>query len=322
MTTSLNPALALFLLAAAPALAQIGPPTPSREESMQEGGRGEAPTTSEPPRISGSFKLTGEYNSPGDLDDGGDVSISRVRGDLGVYFRLDETSRIAFNFDTEYNGYDFSDDVAFGPGGNEPWDDVIGHSLQLTYSNRVNDKWTIIAGAGVDSYYETGADFGESLTYAGRLGASYKISETLNLGGMIYVSSRLEDDTLFIPIILVDWKITDQWSLETRGWARGAALSLGYQATDALQILLTGGFEGRDFRLDEDGPTPDGVGRDWRVAAGLMAEWQVHEQVLLTGMLGANLWQELTLDDSNGDEIAETDVDPSLLVGVRVTFTF
>lgn len=322
MFTPARSALALFLAAAAPAFAQIGPPTPSREESMQEGGRGEAPTTTEPPRISGTFVLTGEYNSPGDLDDGGDVSISRVRGDLGVYFRLDQTSRIALNFDTEYNSYDFSDDVAFGPGGSEPWDDVIGHSLQLTYSTRVQEKWTIIAGVGIDSYYETGADFGESLTYAGRLGASYKMSETLNLGGMLYVSSRLEDDTLFIPILLVDWRFADKWSVETRGWARGAALSLGYQATDSLKILLTGGFEGRDFRLDEDGPVPDGVGRDWRVPVALMAEWQVHPQVKLTGALGANVWQDLTLDDSNGDEIADTDVDPSLLAGLRVTFTF
>ena len=67
---------------------------------------------------------------------------------------------------------------------------------------------------------------------------------------------------------------------------------------------------------------PDGVGRDWRLPVGVGLAWNPHPQVTLSLEGGAFVYSELTLDDSNGDEISqvEPDIAPFILAELRFSF--
>ncbi len=68
-----------------------------------------------------------------------------------------------------------------------------------------------------------------------------------------------------IPIIIINWKITDKWSLDNgRGLdaTLGPGLTLNYQPNRMWLFGIGGRYEKLRFRLDKNGATGDGVGED------------------------------------------------------------
>lgn len=55
-------------------------------------------------------------------------------------------------------------------------------------------------------------------------GFSYRFSDRLTIGPGIGVFNQIEDDATVVPILLIDWKITDRLSF---GTGSGFAATLG-----------------------------------------------------------------------------------------------
>ena len=285
---------------------------------------GEAAVLAAKPGPSARATLRAQHAFSADLEDvAGDVSISRFAGQVGLTFPTSDRSQIGVSLFSETSLYDFSEDTAFAPSVGAPWEDVQELGLGVTFRDRISETWSYFVGAGIDANYEFGADVGESLTYAGLGGARYEVSPELGLGLGAIVSSRLEEDVFFIAFPTIDWRPSKDWRLATGpGDGRAVELRLSYIASEEFTASLFGAFEARGFRLDEDGPVPDGVGRDWRVPVGVGLAWTPHPQVQLSLEGGAFVYSELTLDDSNGDEISqvEPDIAPFILGEIRFSF--
>ncbi|MFI4898436.1 MAG: DUF6268 family outer membrane beta-barrel protein, partial [Phycisphaerales bacterium JB059] len=233
-----------------------------------------------------------------------------------VLFR--SRSRLALSFGTEHSFYDFSPMGVLVPGGADPFDTIHDYSMGARFTTRINETWSALLGAGVQSSGESSADFEDTLTYNGLVGASYKVNEKLTIGAALAISSRLEDDVVVIPVPTITWNIDDRWRLESKG----AGLLLSYKASDELRVGLQGAFKRREFRLDDMGPLPSGVIRERRVPVGLWTQWTPAPNITLEGTLGADVYVEFESLNSSGVKFADDETDPAVYAGLALSIRF
>lgn len=260
-----------------------------------------------------SFAIAGnaQWVFATDLDGSeGEVSIARAGADVTAIFAFSRTDRVILSVGEEFSFYDFSDSDIL-PSGEDPIDDASDTSINLTYTTKVRDRWGLTTTAGVRFSAESGADFEDALSGSGLVIATYDFSDRLTVGGGVLARTRLEEDLLVIPIATINWKINDRWTLSNTGGSAGVRLVLAYKHSDAWTFTGDVGFEGREFRLDEDGPIPGGVARDTRLPIALGARYNPLPKVTFSLRAGVHLLQEIEFDDSDGDEISEDDLDPT-----------
>lgn len=297
------------------------PPTTLGGSASQAAPVGEG---SDARKVSGFFSVYGGHIFSHDLDDAGDVSITRAGAKAGVTFPVGRDNAWSLSFGAEGSWYDFSDATGFGAGITEPWDNVRILTIETSYVATIKERWQLITGLGVESGMEENAEFSDSITVTGLIGVNYQVSEALALGVGIYGGTRLEDDAFILPIPFINWQINDQWSLGSRPSTRGGRFAITYRASDAWGIFAFAAFESREFRLDDDpsGPAPEGVGRDRRVPLGLGISWTPNTQIAIEVIAGADVWSEYTLDDRDGNEIGEQNGDLAPFLGAQVTLRF
>lgn len=318
---------ALCLLLAAAAHAQVGPPVPSEGEPPVGGSEPKAPAPEsegmgEGSKVNAELTLFGLHIFSSGFDGAaGDVSVTRLGEQLRVSVPRGERSAVLLGFDAMHSWYEFDGATDFVASG-EPWENATELDFSAGYRGAIGEQWGFIVGANVNAAFETGGDFGDSLTFGGRAGFTYSASKSLTLGLGAAVSSRLEDDVLAIPFPVLSWQVSDRWLVASYGDSRGTGLGVSFMPNDAWTLTLRAGLGAHEFRLDETGPVPDGVGRTWHVPVEFIAAWKIDPQVTLQAGVGYEAWQQYTLDDSEGDEIAEFDADPALVVGIGVEFTF
>lgn len=291
-----------------------------------------APASGEPgpetkePGVSARFGFFGSHAFSADFKDtGGDLSITRGGAFFGVSVPLAERRSLDIGVQGERSRYDFGDAGGFpGSGGDGPWENVNEINAGLSYNVRPLEHWGYFVGTGVNASWEQGAEFDDSLNVQFVGGATYSASKDFTIGAGLATGSRLEDDWYFLPFPIINWNINEQWSVGTRpaAGARGFEVALEYQVTQSLQVRAFGGYEGREFRLDDNGPIPSGVGEDSGALAGLGVTWVIDPQVILSGRVGASVYREITADDQNGNELAQDELDPSLYIGAGLTFKF
>lgn len=260
-----------------------------------------------------------------DATDSGDVSVSRFGIPGSVEFPIGEFSSITIGAEFMYSFYNFDGTGIFDDSA-ELLDDAYEVGLSATWSSRIDDHWTYFIGGGGRISAEAGADLDDALT--GRLfgGVGYRFSDRFVLGGGVAVSTRLEDDALVVPIITAYYRFNERWALMAGGGPAAAGRTLGatltWQAQPDLGVSLTGAWDWHEFRLDDDGPIPDGVASDSRVDIALGLDWGISEDISLRVETGVSVWQEFEFDDAGGNRIVETSTDPAPFVGASLVFEF
>lgn len=278
------------------------------------------------PRRAVAYELSLEpsLSTAGDFDDaGGDLSVVRVGAQFGVRLPVGERNTLGLRVANEHSWYDFSGPVALVPGTDDPFEHVSILQLGVTFTSRVNDRWSWIAGASIESAAEDGADFSDSLTYAGSAGVQHEVADGLRVGVLLSVSSRLEDDVRVLPLPLIEWQIDERWRLGPWPLAgRAGAYALTYSPSEAWTLGVAAGYQAREFRLDDGGPVPDGVGRDRRLPVAVVGQWTPRPSVLVRGFAGADVYSEIEVLDASGDTIGEDRSDTPFTFGVSATLRF
>jgi len=283
----------------------------------------EEATAERPSGATARLTLGGQHTFASEFKDApGEVGVSRGSAELALSFPLRGSWRLGVGMDTEISSYDFTDATGFVAGTDEPWDETAQFSLSATASTRIGERWGAFFGGGVDSSAQFGADFADSITGGVFAGGSYAFSDRFTLGFGAGVRTRLEDNALVLPVISIDYRFADRWRLGSRQALNSFGLELSYEVTDAVTLGVDVAYEGRAYRLDDEGPVPEGVGRDWRLPAAFSVGWKVMPQVTLAGRAGVAFFQEYTLDDEDGDEINEIEADPAAFAGATLTFDF
>ena len=258
------------------------------------------------------------YQFPASLDDGGSFTLARLGVGVGVAYPLHGTS---FMFDHalsyERDAYDFSSR-------NEPWDDInaLTYSLRAVY--KADDDWVLMGGPILGVSAEDDADWGDALRFGIMVGATYRWSPELNIGLGVIAAWDVGDKDTVVPMVLVDWKISDQWRLHNArpqpGFRGTAGLELAWAPQPKWELAMGAAYDTRRFRLsDEDrGDLTDGIGQNNSIPVYARVSYQVSDAWSLGAIGGVLLGGELRAYDDDGHKLAEENYDPAGFVGVSV----
>ncbi len=274
-----------------------------------------------------TLEPAGSYTFEADLDGAGEFSVARFGAELTYDVPVWDRSLLGFTFGVERSEYDFEGATGLAPGG-DPIGGATVYGLSARLVHPLDETFTFIGGGGVEWSAEDGADFGESATLGGFAAVAWRMSDDLTLTLGAGVSDRLEDDVRVIPFVGVEWQFAENMRLSSTeigralGSGQGAGLGVVYESNDELSLVVGAAFSGRQFRLDEDGPLPDGVLQDDRIVAGLGVVWEPDARMLVRGGVGAAVWSNIETLDSSGVTVGEEDGDPAPFITASVRILF
>jgi hypothetical protein len=317
-------ALALLVCAAGCAAQDSQAPTPAAAASAPgasapEGG-GVPKADDEAHRVHFSLSARTQLGFNADLeDDAGDLTVTRLGANFTAIIPIGDRSRLDLGIDEEFSRYDFNDATGFISGVTEPFDEVHRTFFTARFASQYSERTGFFSGLLFGAAREQGADLGKSLEAGGFAGLRYSVSEKLKVGGGIGVFSRLEDNPLVIPVFVLDWEFADGWHLSS---VARPGLTLSYSPSDTWTFALSGLYQLRDFRLDEDGPQPSGVIREesWDVTLGL--EYHPNRQIEIDAGVSWPFARNFKLLDSGGNEAADVDADSAPFLSAEIAFRF
>lgn len=268
-----------------------------------------------------SFSVTSVWQGNANIDDGGDFDASGVaiRAGTSVGFGAGHRAGVGVHYD--HLDYDFSTQTAFGEA---PWGQVrrFGFSLPLLFSGTGN--WSYSVTPSVEWAGDDGADSGESMAYGGIVSATRMFAPGQRLGLGMGVFSQFEE-TKVIPILIVNWRLNERWSLVNplpAGPVGPAGLELDYRFDNGWRLGLGAASRSLRFRLSETGPTPNGVGEQRGVPVFLRLSADLSDQASLVLYAGALVEGELRVEDSDGRTLRNESFDPAPLLGATFRMRF
>jgi hypothetical protein len=259
------------------------------------------------------------------VDDGGDVSINRLGGVLDTQTNLGKDLEMSIRLTYAVDAYDFSDAIGIGAGFNEPWDDIHTAAAGVLFTYAMSQQWRVFGGPVFQSARESGADFSDGITAGGIFGATYIASRELVVGGGLIITSQLEDDIRVSPLFILSWGLSDNLRVSSRTTGNiltrtGAELVYAANKKWEFGFGLANYFS--RFRLDDEGPAPDGVGEDESLPIWLRATYSPSSAFHLEALGGLALNGNLRLENEDGDRITDQDYDPSPFLGLFVNVNF
>lgn len=262
------------------------------------------------------------YQGNADLDQGGGrlrTNGALVR--LGTTFDLGGGTQAGAVLTYDYLDFNFENPVAFG--GVAPWDKVQRYGLAIPVMFRVADGWVMGATPTVDWFREYGAR-ADALTWGATFSAVRVYADGNRVGLGLGAFYKFEDRSLF-PFLVVNWRLSDRWRLVNplpTGPTGGAGLELAYEFSSALNLGIGAAFREYRFRLDDDGPVPEGIGSERGVPVFLRASYAVHPQVELRAYAGVITGGRLRVEDPAGNLLRQDDLDgaPVLALSLFVRF--
>lgn len=255
-------------------------------------------------------------------DDAGSVSIIRTEFGADLSGSIGDRLRLTLGLFGGVANYDFND---FRSGGVDfddgPLDDAYNAGFSLLGIYSFDEQWFAIARGSVGAGWADDADIGDAIYGSAAAGMGYRFSDNFSLalgGGFI---TRLEDNVGFLPLVVINWKISETLSLETTG----VGLKLTGKLSDKWSVFLRGGGEFHQYRLDDDAELPErlreGVVNDTRVPIGVGFDWRPCAGLTVSFEGGVIAWQEFELrnDDERVDEI---ETDPAAYIAARLAYRF
>lgn len=280
-----------------------------------------APTAPPPDRPPGWLAITPGYTRQfeADLDDT-DAAFSADRWRLmaGTRLPLSDDFTLALGAEAEWSRYDFSGREVEALGLDTDAEDVFVGQFAGLGTYELNDTWQLVLGGSISWGGDFDASFSDGLGGSGLLGVTYRFTPRFSLTPGVLALARLEDDALVVPVLGLEWEISDAWRLRSVG--PGAELT--WSANDDWNFFLRGLYRPRDFRLASDAAVPSGVLRERAFPISLGVEWKPNERVTATVFGGAIVGGNLRLVDRDGDEVLDENFDVTPILGGSLQVMF
>jgi hypothetical protein len=249
--------------------------------------------------------------------------VQRSFVQAGAGYAWDRNTSVSVSLAAGTADYDFSADA--GIEGREPWNRINELRISVPVRFAPTEKTTAIVIPSLRTHVESGGSMRDGRG-AGILGGlSYRFSDTLSLGPGLGWFDDVGDDTSIFPIILVDWQITDRWSLNTGGGlaaSQGPGVTLNYKIDNRWTAGVSARSEETRFSLkDKPGRTAT-VGQDSSAPMLLVLDYAPWPTARVSAVLGVELGGSLSLEDDSGREIAESDVDTAIVAGITFSSRF
>jgi hypothetical protein len=270
-----------------------------------------------------TFSLTGGYLYQLEADVGSArFSVQRANAGLGLTTEIADGIDLSFSLGLNFDDYEFDGVGAFA----SPWEDVITLSAGAIGSFQLDDKAAIFGGPIFRLAREAEVEFDDdAMMYGAVIGYKRQWLDNLRAGLGIGIISQIEDDARYYPIISLDWRFTEDWSVRSTsglGVSTRPGLELVWGFSEGWEGALGVAYENHRFRLDEDGIAPDGIGEDTAYPIWVRVSYAAGDQLRLDAYGGAYANGELELEDEAGHHIASKDYDTAGVFGVSVNFRF
>lgn len=303
---------ALALLVTLQASAQTG------EETVESLRQAREKLIEEQDRMLVVFRANQSILFRSDLDESGSISIARSLLGATLGWRTSDQLQFGVDIAGEYSHYSFRDASGLGAGISDPLSDALQVTITPSARWAIDDHWVATVAGLLRFAGELGADVGDSITGGGFVTIGYQFTEDLLVSLGVGVLSRLEDDADVIPLIGVEWRVDETFSVFTEGTGVGLFARLD----EAWSVKLFGRWDSRDFRLDDDGENPEGVLRDEAVSIGVDLIWRPGRAVDVSVGTGAVVYHNYELLDESGDELGDDDGDVAPFIHARVRLHF
>jgi hypothetical protein len=256
-------------------------------------------------------------------DDEGAFSVDRTFISATLGYGWSRRDSIGISIGTGKSDYSFED--GDGTGSTDPWGDIEDTRVSLSGRFGFGQKGTlfIIPSLRFDGAEE--ASTSDSRTWGVLGGVAWRLDENLTIGPGVGVFSKLEGNARVFPILLIDWDISERWNLSTgRGLAssQGPGLTLSYTLNPNWSFGLSGRYEDIEFRLDDEGPAPGGIGRNQSLPLVLSARLEPDADTRFSAFMGFEFGGKLTLMDASDKKIQQADYDPAPVFGVAFDLRF
>jgi hypothetical protein len=245
-------------------------------------------------------------------------SVDRWRVEAGTRVPLADGFVVTAAVEAEWSQYDFTQFTSVADGMELPESDLFRAGVTAFGMYEWNDSWEVVAGGSLSWGGASDADFGDGFGGMGILGVTYRFSPVFSLTPAVLALSRMEDDALIIPVLGVEWEMSDAWKLRSIG--PGAELT--WQAADQWGFFLRGLYRPRDFRLAAEGELASSVLRDRSFPVSVGVEWKPTARVTATAFGGAILGGSLQFKEDGGEDIFEEDYDVTPMVGGSLMILF
>lgn len=269
------------------------------------------------PRFSPGLNALVGFQPRADRDGGGTVSVTRYFASASGARIGTDGSVLRVTLGAGSSDYYFGDMPL--------WDNVRERRLSVTYRTPLGARSSMLLVPSLREAAEDGADLADGRTFGVFGAVVWQLSDSLSVGPGLGVLSRIEQDRLIIPFLAIDWDITQRWNLSTGqgiGARRGPGLALTYAVTDTLRVGVAGRSESAEFRLNDTGAGPDGVGEHEGDRAVATVTWLPNRGTSVSAFAGMEYGGELTVRDAQGDLVSRVDQDAVPVVGGQVTLRF
>jgi hypothetical protein len=188
----------------------------------------------------------------------------------------------------------------------------------------LSDGWNIGVTPSFDWFEEDGAKTSDSLVWGATLTAVKRFADGNLLGVGVGAFDRLEDSGVF-PFPIVNWQFGENWRLINplaAGPTGPAGLELDYLFDNDWSVGVGAAYRRVRFRLDQSGPTPNGIGEIRGVPVFLRVSNTYARTYTLNLYAGLVAGGELRVEDSSGNELQREDFDLAPLFGFNFTARF
>jgi len=274
-------------------------------ESLEQAAGLQGPTSFSELRFDAWAGRGGDFSgAPGSL------ATQRGSWTARVARQLAGGERVSFEVETEASFYDLGGNTQLVAGSSDPFNDLYRARFAASVATDPAEQISFFTGVEATLGGEDEADPLDALTAGGLGGVRYRASDDLALSLGLAAQSRLEDEAWIWPFVAFDWRLSEDLVLS----AAGPRVELRAALDERWTALMRADYEMRQYRLNDDGPLPDGVLRDEEIHLGAGLEYEAGRNVSLQLLGGATLWRELNVLDKGGSQVSETEVEASPFV--------
>jgi Domain of unknown function (DUF6268) len=256
------------------------------------------------------------------IGSGGSFNWQDANVHLNSRYQLDANSSIGLNLRDGYQNWSWSNVSSYG--NKTPWRGIQSPGVGLSYFQKLNNGWSAGFAPIVDWVAENGVGTAGSATY-GAIGSGTKRHSdelTIGLGTGVF---RQVDKTKVFPYLLINWKITDKWTLNNplpAGPSGGAGLELSYALADKWSVAGGAAYRSYRFRLSNSNYTPNGIGQNSFIPIFTRLSYSIDKGSSADLYLATNTGGKLSVTNVNGATAYSSGYSTGIAAALSITTRF
>ena len=276
----------------------------------------------QPETQSVSIAFTPSQQFDANFKNGGTVGVSRYYLDINANKAVSETLGLGINVGYELADFRFTSPTSFY--GIKPWGMIHRMELGGSVAYDLTPIWSIYVTPTIMFSREDGAGWSNAMAYGGDATITRDFTPSLTLGLGLEGYSEL-DSVSILPLIIVNWKITDKLLLTNpshSGPTGQTGFELAYRIDGGWEVATGISYLSNRFRLNNTKRFSEGIVGNTSFPTWGRLSCKAGRNFNLDLYGGAMLGGWMSIDDSGGNRIASDSYDAAPFLALALTGRF